>query len=57
MNNFVEVLITFNKRHQGLLKLYIHLGWGVSVLGRKGAVSFLHYFREVQCQQVFTTEI
>ena len=28
MNNSVEALILFNKEHQGLLKLHVHLGWG-----------------------------
>ena len=30
MNNSVEALVSFNEGHQGLLKLYMHLGWGVS---------------------------
>ena len=36
MNNSVEALIPFNEGHQGLLKLHVHLGWGVSVLGKNG---------------------
>ena len=34
MNNSVEALILFNKEHQGLLKLHVHLGWGGVVEGR-----------------------
>ena len=53
MNNSVEALILFNKEHQGLLKLHVHLGWGGVGEGKGGCV-VLHCFREVQCQQVFT---
>ena len=40
MNNSVEALILFNKEHQGLLKLHVHLGgiW-VPVLEKNWAIS------------------
>ena len=40
MNHSVEALISFNEGHQSLLKLYMHLGWGVSAWGKKGRLRY-----------------
>ena len=57
MNKSVEALISFNKGNQGLLKLHVFWGGSVSVWGKKGGCVMFHCFREVQCQQVYTTGI
>ena len=57
MNKSVEALISFNKGNQGLLKLHVLLGWLSFSMGEKGGCVMFHCFREVQCQQVYTTGI
>ena len=57
MNNSREALVLFYEKHQGILTLYMHLEWGFQYGGKRDCV-MLHCFRDnLQCQQVFTTEI
>ena len=48
ISNSAEALITFNKGHQCLLKLYVHLGWGFPVWWEKSMCYELHQGSSVQ---------